>query len=325
VLISAVHVPAFPAKAWLASSASSQQRPTSSGSPLQLGLLPFPVDEALLPGETKQVHLYEARFIQLFSDAAEKHGSCIGMLLFGDRGDVDAITPLLEVEEFRKEEFGVWAQLKCIGRARLLQVSMTDFEYASADVTLFYDGIGVEQTGTGTGAMASEEAADAATEGMKAGGALSRLEDEVREVHSSVADMNRRLQKADADGADGQPLERVEWGHELRDAASERFCSLDELLPRRRAVINSAGPDASPRETLTQSVDDSWVVDNEAEADRQLLSFTACTGLSVLERRRALGLDDTAERLTFALDRLREQQRRLAALVALSAVSVADE
>ena len=191
--------------------------------------------------------------------------------------------------------------------------------YASADVTLFYDGI--EQTGT----VASKEASDAAAEGMKAGGALSSLEDEVREVHSSVADMNRRLQKADADGADGQPLERVEWGHELRDAESERFCSLDELLPRRRAVINSGGPDASPREMLTESVADSWVVADEAEADRQLFSFTACTGLSVLERRRALGLDDTAERITFALDRLREQQRRLAALVALSAVSVPDE
>lgn len=31
-----------------------------------IGALPFGIDDVLLPGETKQLHLYEARFLALF-------------------------------------------------------------------------------------------------------------------------------------------------------------------------------------------------------------------------------------------------------------------
>jgi hypothetical protein len=33
-----------------------------------LGALPFGIDDVLLPGETKQLHLYEARFLALFEE-----------------------------------------------------------------------------------------------------------------------------------------------------------------------------------------------------------------------------------------------------------------
>ena len=69
---------------------------------LELGLLPFPLKEGLLPGETKQVlppahcilsapvlstcrgaqvHLYEARFLALFERATSRHHGCLGQLL----------------------------------------------------------------------------------------------------------------------------------------------------------------------------------------------------------------------------------------------------
>ena len=35
------------------------------GAPTELGLLPFPMDDCLLPGETKQLHLFEARLLWL--------------------------------------------------------------------------------------------------------------------------------------------------------------------------------------------------------------------------------------------------------------------
>jgi hypothetical protein len=46
-----------------------------------LGCLPFPLDDILLPGETKQLHLYEARFLKLFEEAMRNHGSCIGNII----------------------------------------------------------------------------------------------------------------------------------------------------------------------------------------------------------------------------------------------------
>ena len=105
----------------------------------KLGLLPFPISDCLLPGETKQVHLYEARFIQLFADAASSHHDCLGAMYFTPSGNVASVSTLLEVEEFKKEEFGVWARLKCVGRVKLLEVSETDYQYVSATVEPFFD------------------------------------------------------------------------------------------------------------------------------------------------------------------------------------------
>lgn len=105
----------FAARSWLAGRYEAhlnEARDEASFRPLELGLLPFSLDDALLPGETKQVHLFEARFIQLFAEAAGKHENCLGALLVSPRGHAASVTTLLEVEEYRKEEFGVWANLK---------------------------------------------------------------------------------------------------------------------------------------------------------------------------------------------------------------------
>ena len=44
--------------------------------------MPFPLDDLLLPGEQKSLHLYEARFLALFEEAIKSHGGCIGQLGF---------------------------------------------------------------------------------------------------------------------------------------------------------------------------------------------------------------------------------------------------
>ena len=75
--------------------------PATAGS-WKLGLLPFPLAECLLPGESKQVHLYEARFIQLFADAASSHHDCLGAMYFTPSGNVASVSTLLEVEEYKK-------------------------------------------------------------------------------------------------------------------------------------------------------------------------------------------------------------------------------
>ena len=55
----------------------------------------------------------------------------------------------------------------------------------------------------------------------------------------------------------------------------------------------------------------------QAQAERQLLSFAAAAVLSPAERAQALQMTSTSERLTHAVCALREQQRRLAAQLAL--------
>ena len=280
---------ALSARAWLG----------GAGAQRQLGLLPFGLEEALLPGETKQVHLFEARFIQLFADAASKSDSCIGQLLFTTQGAI-ATTSLLEVEEFRKEEYGVWARLKCVGRITLLDIEKTDFDYVRATVEHLVD---------------DEEAPGDAS-------ALA-------ETHASVVALQRKLRRQGdddelsiADSADADD-ERVEWGHEVRDAEDEQCTGLPVLVAARREVLLSRGPDAEPYSSLHDAVSAIWAVDDDEAAEATLTSFAACATLSVSARVKALAAASVAERCEIALEGLQEQQRRLAALSALQAAGPA--
>ena len=322
--------------------------PSSSYS---LGLLPFPLEEGLLPGETKQVHLFEARFIQLFAEATEKHDGCVGAMLFSPNGNVASVTTLLEIEEYKKQEFGVWAKLKCVGRVRLTEVKQTDFEYVMATCEPFFD---EEESTSAIPSLSDQAAAQAASlTGDKAAGGtedegkaammqaaakaaaaagvseeevlsaaqalLFRLEDQVAEVHASVVEMQRQLSSGGGDGAaaDDDAEERVEWGHELRDQGADVGRTLDELVRDRREVLLSRGLDALPLDTLLEPLADVWNVGAEAQAERQLLSFAAAAALSPSERVQALSMRSTSERLTLAVCALRERQRQLAAKLAL--------
>jgi hypothetical protein len=56
------------------------QEPSSPQLPSrEICVLPFAYTEVLLQGETKQLRLYEDRFIQLFDYAMEQHGGVIAM------------------------------------------------------------------------------------------------------------------------------------------------------------------------------------------------------------------------------------------------------
>ena len=87
-----------------------------------LPLLPFGIHELLLPGETKQLHLFEARFLTLFDRAAQGHG-CLSQLLLTPAGGVASVSTLLEVEETRRQEVGVWAKVKCVARVEIQEVT----------------------------------------------------------------------------------------------------------------------------------------------------------------------------------------------------------
>lgn len=56
------------------------------GPPKSVCLLPFPFREVLLQGETKQLRLYEDRFIKLFRDVVDNHHGVVAMGLMADSG-----------------------------------------------------------------------------------------------------------------------------------------------------------------------------------------------------------------------------------------------
>ena len=303
-----VAAPRMDAAAWRASNVN------------ELNMLPFGLEEALLPGETKQVHLYEARFLQLFEEAEAKHNSCVSQLLVTPGGNVAAVSSLLEIEESRKQDVGVWAKLRCIGRIRLAEVEPTDFGYVRAQVSLVTD----KPPG-------DEDIEAALTECL--------------EVHAGCRELQAKLSRrtntdseggdteGDAEGGDersglkalldslsdgGGADERVEWGHELREGSLGYDTALPRLRDARRQTLCLRGLDEAPANGLDERMQKLWGAADESEAEAQLLSFTAAACLSVRERAMALTETSTLERLQAATAAFRESQRRLAAQLALA-------
>ena len=101
-------------------------------------ILPFGYDEALLQGETKQLRLYEERFLQLFDDAQEHHAGVVAMGLLAESGIIQTV-PLCEIESSaRMEGFGIFVTIRCVGRAQLIQVTQTE-PYLKATCTELSD------------------------------------------------------------------------------------------------------------------------------------------------------------------------------------------
>lgn len=96
---------------------------TSDGrAPKEICILPFPFDEVLLQGETKQLRLYEERFIKLFDHCMEKHSGVVAMGLLADYGIIETV-PICEIEAYnRMEGFGIFVTIRVVGRAQLDEI-----------------------------------------------------------------------------------------------------------------------------------------------------------------------------------------------------------
>ncbi len=111
----------------LPSSADDQQLGKGTdGTPKEICILPFPFDEVLLQGETKQLRLYEDRFMKLFDHSMEKHSGIVAMGLLAESGIIQTV-PLCEIEAYnRMEGFGIFVTIRVVGRAKLDQITQQD-------------------------------------------------------------------------------------------------------------------------------------------------------------------------------------------------------
>eukprot|EP00966_Prymnesium_polylepis_P079460 1841576-Prymnesium_polylepis.1 len=82
---------------------------------LKLGLLPFLLEHAMLPGETRDVFLFDESIKSCVSAAAATHG-CVGGLLMNEDGSHFELTTLLRIDDIRADSDCTWARLSCIGR-----------------------------------------------------------------------------------------------------------------------------------------------------------------------------------------------------------------
>jgi hypothetical protein len=94
--------------------------------PKSVCILPFGFDEVLLQGETKQLRLYEDRFLKLFDDSIENHAGVVAMGLLAESGIIQTV-PLCEIESHvRMDGFGIFVTIRCVGRAQLQEITQKE-------------------------------------------------------------------------------------------------------------------------------------------------------------------------------------------------------
>jgi len=94
--------------------------------PREICVLPFSYEECLVQGQTKEIRLYEDRFLKLFDYCTTHHSGVVAMGLLADKGIIQTV-PLCEIETFsRIEGFGIFATLRVVGRASLLELTQQE-------------------------------------------------------------------------------------------------------------------------------------------------------------------------------------------------------
>lgn len=290
LLLTAGTLDALSARSWL--SGGVKPNPFIDGgiepqaATLQLGMMPFALDDAMLPGEKRTISLSDKMLIQLIKEAPH---DCIGQLLLNSNDDVAPISPLLQVEKMDfmgTSKATLSATVRCMGRVRLLNLQQDDGAPLKAEVELYCDGEEDEEieeaetaaaldaalSGGGADAQAAgqgqaqKDAVTAAARAIAASAAasdvspaevvaaarelLQNLGTELRSSHASIAAMRARL----------RPTGGPEW---LQD---EWLARLDDVVASRRAALCS---DSTGVESATQNSHDPANVpaDDSAAAD----------------------------------------------------------
>ena len=155
---------AFSASAWLLEGRSKGQ--------LKLGMLPFLLEHVMMPGETRNVFIFDDSLQECVQAAAAKNHNSVGGLLMDLNGDPSELVMLLRIDEIKldADETCLWVKLACISRCLVRNMLRNKRHgYRVAVVSPYSDG----------------EAPASAYEAV----------DSLQAIHSTVAAQRRRLQK----------------------------------------------------------------------------------------------------------------------------------
>lgn len=124
------------------------QEQNLEGPAREICVLPFPLNDVILQGETKELCLYEERFHNLFEKAQNSHHGVVAMGLLAPPAGILQNMPICELESYRKmpgeTEFGtsfsILATIRVVGRASLLHIDdTTEEEFMTGWCTEVFD------------------------------------------------------------------------------------------------------------------------------------------------------------------------------------------
>ena len=116
-----------------------QWQEQESGEKRSICVLPFEVPELLMPGQTRYLNFYEARFLKLGEKSQNEHFGMIAMAFFsGGEGAMLRVCTLVQIDEYAKLEVGVGLTVRAVGRCNIENIISMD-EYIVAEVSAYED------------------------------------------------------------------------------------------------------------------------------------------------------------------------------------------
>ena len=257
-------------------------------------LMPCPLEEAMLPGESRWLYLYDETRAALMSTG---RSSPYAGLIAQDLSALSAegeIVPLLRLQKTRKKDrAGAYAEVVCVGRGVISSCEEQPLLW-DEDPKL---GMNIAQPPTqhelGFFRTASVAVYGDDSEDCELCDAAVH---ELKLIHSRMRNATARAKPVDGKAA------QLGWSDEggTGDLADLLGRSLEELVSEQRISLQRQG-----------------LVDTQDCGSAELLSYAASRCLGAAGRKRALASRSTRERLELCTEALRERHSRVVATSAL--------
>ena len=296
-----------------------------------LPLLPFPLDQVMLPGETKELHLYEARYLSLLEEVLKgkreaddalrgvykegvggsssrgrlrSRGNGVGaegyfthLVVDFKSGRASQSCCLCRIEEYERQDVGCTVTVRGVARVALQRLTQRE-PFMIGVVQRFDD---AEAAVVGDGSFEDDDGA------LKAVDAMLEAEERVWREYRAVTALRAKL------GMDVAS----EWGSPDRGEWEGEGTPLEADLAR-----ETGGREYGDMGMQSGAAAVRYATPGDAAENTERLSFAVfrvspeCS--EPLERQRALETKSTAERLGRAARLLEESRRVLAAKAALA-------
>lgn len=111
----------------------------TSDSTENIPAIPFPPTQVFMPGEVKRLHLYEARFLELFETVVLRYDKrCAHVLIDSRRRAMAAIGSVISVKEWRRLDIGVSVLIEAVGRVNTSRLTSSS-PFLRGDFESFHD------------------------------------------------------------------------------------------------------------------------------------------------------------------------------------------
>lgn len=275
-------------------------------------VLPFPYQDIVLQGQTKQVRLYEDRFIKLFEKCQEEHNGVVCMGLMTDTGGIVQTSALCEVEDYnRSKEFGIFATLRVMGRVKLTNLTQME-PFIVGQCTEFADDIPKSldlpnMVADGIDNLLSE---------------VSCLEVRLLQAQDYADEQKKKSNKSD-DNASSEMKERI-----VKAAFDDQFYVDSESntsFSSRKSHYTEAYNDALACDTQGFVVSNKAVTGTTERSAKELTAISwavfCADDVKASDKVQALDCDKLFDRLKLAAHTLREKTNMINAKLAIAGLS----